>query len=149
MSVAVPPASLYAHYVYRQGLYSRVPEAIRSYHRSLYRTAEWLEVKIRLKRALWHDATRHLLTIAGATDALSQALGGLIRGPLGTISLCRAAADFPAERYNAHIDVKKTFALHKVLKLATTTDPGYLKGAPRSPTWTIKRCTAPVRKSVD
>ena len=30
---------------------------------------------------------------------------------------------------NAHINVKETFTLHEILKLATTTHPGYLKGS--------------------
>ena len=79
MSVAVAPPSLYAHGVYRQGMYSSVSEAIESYHRSQHRTAEWLVVRTRLNGAPWHDATRHVLTIPEATDATSQARGGLIR----------------------------------------------------------------------
>ena len=86
-------------------------------------------MKARLNRALWHDATRLVLTIKEAIDASSQALGGLIRGAFSTISLFRAAADVPAERYNTHINVKETFAPHEVLKLATTTYPGCLKGS--------------------
>ena len=42
-------------------------------------------------------------------------------------SIFKAAADFPAEWDNTHINVKQTFALHEVLKLATTTHPGCLK----------------------
>ena len=126
MSVAVPPASLY---VYRQGLHSSAPEAIRTYHRSQYRTTEWLKVRTRLNRAPWHDATRHVSTITGATDASPQAWGDLIEKPFGTVSLFRAAADFSAERYNAYINAKETFALHEVLKLATTTLPSCLKGS--------------------
>ena len=48
---------------------------------------------------------------------------------IGRPDIFRAAADFPAERYNAHIYVKETFALHEVLKLATTTHPGCLEGS--------------------
>ena len=129
MSVAVPPASLYAHHVYRQGLYSSAPEAIRTYHRLQYRTAKWLQVRIRLNRAPWHGTTRHVPTITGATTASSQAWGSLIRGPFGTVFLSRAAADAPEERYNAHISVKKTFALYEIIKLATPTHPGCLKGS--------------------
>ena len=43
------------------------------------------------------------------------------------VYLFRAAADFSVERHNAHINVKETFALHEVLKLATTTHPRCLK----------------------
>ena len=46
--------------------------------------------------APWYDATRHVLAISGATDAPFQAWGGLIRGPYGTFSVFKAAADFPA-----------------------------------------------------
>ena len=46
--------------------------------------------------APWYDATRHVLAISGATDASFQAWGGLIRGPYGTFSVFKAAADFPA-----------------------------------------------------
>ena len=129
MSAAVPPVTLYAHNVYRQGLHSSAPEAIRTYHRSQYWTAEWLEVRTRLNRAPWHDDTQHVPTIAGATDASPQAWGGLIRRPFGTISLFRAAANFSVERYNAHINNKETFALHEVLKLTTTIHPSCLKGS--------------------
>ena len=129
MSVAVPPASLYAHHVYRQGLHSSAPEAIGPYHRSQNQTTEWLEVGTRLNRTSGHDSTRHDLTITGATDASSQAWGGRIRRLFSTVSLFRATTDFLAERYNAHINVKVAFVLHEVLKLATTTHPGCLKGS--------------------
>ena len=89
----------------------------------------WLEVRSRLNGAPWYDATRHVLTISGATDVSSQAWGGLIRGSFGAFSVFKAAADFPAAWHNAHINVKETFALHEVLKLATTTHPGCLKGS--------------------
>ena len=89
----------------------------------------WLEMKIRLNGAPWYDATRHVLTISGATDASSQAWGGLIRGSIGAFTVFKAAADFPAAWHNAHINVKKTFALHEIFKLATTTHPGCLKGS--------------------
>ena len=85
----------------------------------------WLEVRIRLNGSPWYDATRHALTISGATDASSQAWGGLIRGLFGAFTVFKAAAEW----HNAHINVKETSALHKVLKLATTTHPGCLKGS--------------------
>ena len=74
-------------------------------------------------------ATRHVSTITGATNASPQAWGGMISRPFGTASLFRAAADFSAERYNAHINVKETFALHEVLTLALTTHPSFFKGS--------------------
>ena len=129
MSVAVPAASLCVDHVYHQGLHSSAPEAIRTYRRSQYRTAESLEVMTQLNRGPWHDTNGNISTIAGASDASPQALGGLIRRPFGTVFLFRAASDLSAERYNAHVNVKETFALHKVLKLAATTHPSCLKGS--------------------
>ena len=41
----------------------------------------------------------------------------------------KAAADFPAAWHNAHINAKETLVLHEVLKLATTTHLGCLKGS--------------------
>ena len=128
MSVAVPPASLYADHVYHQGLHLSAPESIITHHRSQCRTTEWLEVRTRLNRAPW-DATRHVPTTTGATDASPQAWRCLIRRPFDTVSIFKAAADFSAERYNAHINVKKALALHEVLKLATTALPSCLKGS--------------------
>ena len=86
-------------------------------------------MRIRLNGAPWYDATLHVLTISGATDASSQAWGALIRGSFGAFTVFKAAADFPAAWHNAHINVKETFALHEVLILATTTHPGCLKGS--------------------
>ena len=37
------------------------------------------------KRVPWYDATRYAMVITGATDASSQAWGGLIGGPSGTV----------------------------------------------------------------
>ena len=101
-----------------------------------------------LNGAPWYDATRHVLTISGATDASSQARGGLIRGPFGAFSAFKAAADFPAAWHNAHINVKETFALHEVPKLVTTTRPGGLKGSTAVVDVDHKRCTMPLRKGV-
>ena len=88
----------------------------------------WLEARIRLNGAPWYDATRHVLTITRATDVSSQAWGGLIRGPFAAFSVFKEAVDFPVAWNNAHINVKEKFALHEVLKLATTIYPGFLKG---------------------
>ena len=108
----------------------------------------WLEVRSRLNAAPRYDATRHVLTISGATDASSQARGGLIRGPFGAFSAFKAATDFPAARHDAHINVKETFALHEVPKLVTTTRPGGLKGSTAVVDVDHKRCTIPLRKGV-
>ena len=124
MSVAVPPASLYTHQMYcqiaafkcsgsRKKIISSVAVSKRSGMR--FEMERWLEVRSRLNGAPWYDATRHVLTISGATDASSQAWGGLIRGPFGAFAVFEAAADFPAAWHNAHINVKETFTLHEVL----------------------------------
>ena len=133
MSVAVPPASLYTHHMYRQiAAFKRSGSrkiAVSERSGPRFEMERWLEVRIRLNGAPRYDATRHVLTISGATDASSQAWGGLIRGSFGAFTVFKAAADFPAAWQNVHINVKETFALHEVLKLATATHPGYLKGS--------------------
>ena len=137
MSVAVPPASLYTHHMYRQiaafnrsgGLKNLQSIAVSKLNGLRFEMERWSEVRSRLNGAPRYDATRHVLTISGATEASSQAWGGLIRGPFGMFSVFKAAADFPATWHKAHINVKETFALHEVLKLATTTHPGCLKGS--------------------
>ena len=68
---------------------------------------------------------RRVVAITGATNVSSQAWGGLIRWSFGAFS----ADDFSTKWYNAHINVKETFALYEVLKLVTTTHPGSLKGS--------------------
>ena len=137
MSVAVPPASLYTHHMYRkiaafkrsgsQKNLSSIAVSKRSGLR--FEMERWLEVRSRLNGAPWYDATLHILTISGTTDASSQAWGGLIRGPFGAFFVFKAAADFPAALHNAHIKVKEAFALHEVLKLATLIHPGCLRGS--------------------
>ena len=133
MSVAVPPASLYTHPVYHQIATFKRPGsrqiAVLERNGLRFEMERWLEVRIRLNGPPCYDATRHVLTISGATDASSQAWGGLIRGSFGALTVFKAAADFPAVWHNAHINVKETFALHEVLKLATTTHPGCPKGS--------------------
>ena len=53
-----------------------------------------------------------------------------MKGPFGMVSVFRAAAVFLAvEWYNAIINLMEAFALHDVLKLATMTLPGCLKGS--------------------
>ena len=137
MSVAVPPASRYTHHMYcqiaafkRSGGRNNLSSIVVSECSGLrFEMERWLEVRSRLNGAPWYDATRHVLTIAEATDASSQAWGGLIRGSFSAFSVFKAACDFPAAWHNAHINVKGTFTLHDVLKLATTTHPGCLKGS--------------------
>ena len=134
MSVAVPPASLYTHHMYHQiaafkcsgGRKNLSSIEVSKCNDLRFEMERWLEARSRLKGAPWYNATRHVLTISGTTGASSQAWGGLIRGPFGVFSVFKAAADFPAAWHKAHINVKETFALHEVLKLATTTHPARL-----------------------
>lgn len=137
MAVAVPPASVYTHHKYHQiAAFKRsggrkhspsIPVSDRSGLR--FEMERWLEVRTRLNGSTWYDATRHVLTITGATHASPQAWSRLIRGPFSEFFVFQAAADFPAEWCNAYINVKEAFALHEVLKLATKTHPGCLKGS--------------------
>ena len=137
LSVAVPPASLYTHHTYRQiaafkrsgGRNNLLSIALSERSGLRLEMVRWLEVGTRLNGAPWYDATRYVLTITGTTDASTQAKGGLITGPFGAFSFFKAAADFPATWHNAHINVKETFGLHEVLKLATTTHSDCLKGS--------------------
>ena len=120
MPVAVPPASLYTHHMYRPiAVFKRAGSrknlssiAVSKRSGLRFEMERWLEVRSRLNGAPWYHATRHVLTISGATDASSQAWGGLIRGPSGAFSVFKAAADFPAAWHNAHINAKETFALN-------------------------------------
>ena len=137
MPVAVPLTSLYQHHMYRQiTAFKRSGgrnnlSSIAALERSglRFEMERWLEVRTRLNGVPWYGATRYVLTITEATDASSQAWGGLIRGPFGAFFVFKAATDFPTAWHNGHINVKETFALHEVLKLATTTHAGCLKGS--------------------
>ena len=136
MSVAIPPTSLYTHHIYRQiaalkrsrGRNNLSSIAVSERSGLRIKMEGLLEVRTRLNGAPRYDATRHVLTFSGATDASFQAWGGLIRRPFGAFSVFKAAADFLAAGHNAHINVKETFTLHEVLKLPTTTHPRCLKG---------------------
>ena len=71
MSVAVPPASLYTHNIYRNiaafkrsGGRKNLPSIAVSKRSGLrFEMERWLEVRSRLNGAPWYDATRHVLTI--------------------------------------------------------------------------------------
>ena len=86
-SVAVSPARLYTHHMYRQIAVIKCSEGrknlssiVVSKHSGLrFEMERWLEVRARLNGVPWYDAPGHVLTISGATDASSQTLGGLIR----------------------------------------------------------------------
>ena len=87
MSVAVPPASLYTNHMYRQIAVIKRSEgrknlssiAVSERSGLRFEMERWLEMRTRLNGASWYDASRHVLTISGATIASSQAWGGLIR----------------------------------------------------------------------
>ena len=117
MSVAVPSASLYTHHMYyqiaafkRSGGRHNLSSIVVSDRSGLrFEMERRFEVRTRLNKAPWYDATRHVLTITGTTDAPSQAWGGLIGGLFGAFSVFKAAVDFTAAWLNAHINVKETF----------------------------------------
>ena len=86
MSVAVPPASLYIHHIHQIAAFKRpggrnsvLPIAVSEHSGLRFEIKRWLEVKTRLNGAPWCDATVHVLTITGATNASSQARDGLTR----------------------------------------------------------------------
>ena len=82
--VAVPPAILYTHHMYRQiaafkcsgGRKNSSSIAVSKRSGLRFETARWSEVRTRVNGAPWYDAIRHVLTITGATDASSHARGG-------------------------------------------------------------------------
>ena len=88
----------------------------------------WWEVHHRLNGVSWYDATHHPIKLTGATDASSSGWGGIVRRPFNSYSGFKAAADFPAEWIDVHINVKKTFALHEVLRLLVAQYPDHLSG---------------------
>ena len=100
MSVAVPPASLYTHHMHHQiaafkcsgGRNNLSSIAVSERSGLRFEMERWLEMRTQLNGALWYDATRHVLTISGATDAWSQAWGDLIRGPFGAFSVFKAVS---------------------------------------------------------
>ena len=65
--------------------------------------------------ASWYDPGHHSIAITGATDASSQRWGGVIWSPHESAKEFSAAADFPPDFAQAHINTKETFALHEVL----------------------------------
>ena len=81
MSVAVPPASLYTHHMYRQmtafkrsgGRKKSSSIAVSERSGLRFEMERWAKVRTRLNGAPWYDVTRHVLTISGATDASCQA----------------------------------------------------------------------------
>ena len=137
MSVAVPPASLYTYHMYHQiarfrrtrgsSILARVNVPPNGGLR--YEMEQWLAVRKRMNGASWYDPAHHSIAITGATDASSQGWGGIVRSPHKSGKEFRAAADFPPDFAQAHINVKETFALHEVLRLLVDNQPEYLRGS--------------------
>ena len=129
MSVAVPPASLYTYHMYVQ-THREVPPhggyAVQKGRGLWDELHTWREVRHRMNGASWYDATHHSIKLTGATDASSSGWGGIVRGPFKSFSVFKAAADFPAEWIDVHINVKETFALHEVLRLLVAQHPDHL-----------------------
>ena len=137
MSVAVPPASLYTYHMYRQiarfrrtggsSILARVNVPPNGGLR--YEMEQWLAVRKRMNGASWYDPTHHSVAITGTTDESSQGWGGVVRSPHISAKEFRAAADFPPDFAQAHINIKETFALHKMLRLLVDDQPEYLRGS--------------------
>ena len=135
MSVAVPPASLYTYHMYkhiakfcRTG--GRVKSAMIAVQKGRGLSDElhtWREVRHRMNGASWYDATHHSIKLTGATDASSSGWGGSVRRPFESFRVFKAAADFPAEWIDVHINVKQTFELHEVLRLLVAQYPDHLR----------------------
>ena len=91
MSVAVPAAALYTHFMYKVIAHFRktggkkhntdieVPQNSGLY----FEMGKWLEVRGSMNGASWYRAAHQVLTLYGATDASSSGWGGLIRSPAG------------------------------------------------------------------
>ena len=105
MSDAVPPTSLYTYHMYehiakfhRTG--GRVKEAMIAVQKGRGLSDEfrtWREVRHHMNGAPWYDATHHSIKLTGATDASPSGWGGIVREPFKSVSVFKAAADFPAE----------------------------------------------------
>ena len=86
----------------------------------------WREVRHRMNGASWYDATHHSIKLTGATDASSSGWGRNRPGIFQAISCLEAAANFPAEWIDVHINVNETFALHEVSRLLVAPYPDHL-----------------------
>ena len=136
ISVAVPPASVYTYDMYKhiakfRRTGGRVKAAMIAAQKGRGLSDElhtWREVRHRMNGASWYDATNHSIKLTEDTDASSSGWGGIVRGPFKSFSVFKAAADFPAEWIDVHINVKKNFALHEVLRLLVAQYPDHLSG---------------------
>ena len=119
MSVAVPPASLYTYHMYHQiarfrrtggsSILARVNVPPNGGLR--YEMEQWLAVWKRMNGSSWYDPAHHSIAITSATDASSQGWGRVVRNPHASAKEFRAAADFPPDFAQAHINIEETFAL--------------------------------------
>ena len=136
MSVAVPPATLYTYHMYKhiakfRCTGGRVKAAMIAVQKGRGLSDElhkWREVRLRMNGASWYDATHHSIKLTGVTDVSSSGWGGIVRGPFKSLSVFKAAADFPAEWIDVHINMKETFALLEVLRLLVAQYPDHLSG---------------------
>lgn len=74
----------------------------------------------------WYGAAHHVVTLTGATDASSEAWGGVFRAP--GLEAFQAMGDFPEEWASSHINVQEAYALLETLKLFCKERPGQLSG---------------------
>ena len=80
-----------------------------------YEIEQWLAVRKRMKGASWYDPGHHSIVNTGAIDASSQGWGGVVWSPHESAKEFSAAADFPPDFAQAHINIKETFTLPEVL----------------------------------
>ena len=81
MSVAVPPAALYTHYMYRAiGIFRRsvgtrkgTEIAVEPNSKLRFEIDSWLEVRRSVNGYPWYRVTQQMLTLTGATHASSEA----------------------------------------------------------------------------
>ena len=59
----------------------------------------------------------------------SQGWEGVVRSPRVSVKVIRAAANFPPDLAQAHVNIKETFALHEVLPLLVDDQSEYLRGS--------------------
>ena len=74
-----------------------------------------VEVRRSINESPWYRAAHRILTLTGATDASSEAWGGLIRAP-GSPDFS-AMGDFSEKWASRHINVQEAYALLETLKL--------------------------------
>ena len=135
MTVAVPAASLYTFHMYKQIGHlqrtgkSRVSATVKVAPNGSLRAEfdRWLEVRARMNGATWFQAQHRVLSVSGATDASSSGWGGVMRGP--DQALLEAAADFPDEWVEAHINEKEAYALLETIRLFSMARPSQIQGS--------------------